>query len=305
MGKVLGHGWLMGFCSALAVMALVTLGCGDATELPQPDEPASEVVLMNEPAATLVHVGAGEVISEVAAVAVPEWERLLRWDVGQANVLRAVGTGVAERRNDRVEMWVGVHTEGADYEMTGVELQELMAGVAGILESHGVAPEDIEIFRMLVRRVTAPTPRWVGSGLLRVYSDNPGVVSNVGAVIEAHYVDGAVDFLRFGFLVSDRFDLEREARGRAFADMEANARQLAAESGKSLGRLLVLSEPPFGEDGGRWDVGNGSGLNLDFVGYAGMPDWDGGVQGWSEVPVYFGKTEHEVEVQGVYLLLER
>ena len=109
-------------------------------------EPASEVVVVDEPTAAVVHGGVGEVTSEVAAVTVPAWERLLRWDVGQANVLRAVGL-----------LW-------------------------------------------------------------------------------------------FDLMVEDRFDLEREARGRAFADMEANVHQLAVEAGKNLGRLLVLSETPFGEE---------------------------------------------------------
>ena len=311
MEKIRDGGRTALLCLMAVSLVMLAMACGDSTERPQVGDVATPVGADTAGDGVVApEESDGSLDQYTAAVdgdrALPGWEALLAGEFDDADVLSVVGSGRAERRNDRGELWVAVATEGFDYGVTGVELHDLLAEVTELLVFHGMKSENIETMSaIVVNKADKGESRFAGSGLLRVYLHHPDLATSVAAGIYSRYVDGEVALLTFTFMVDDLFDLEREARGRAVAQMEARARKLASGSGKRLGRLLALSEPPLGERVELWALRDRFGLTSEFVASSGMHMWEPNSKAVSDVPVNFGKTEHEVQVQGVYELLER
>ena len=243
----------------------------------------------------------GEVVSdESSAGQVSESDELVRHDV-----VRVVGYGDAEASNDTGTISLNVEVRGHDYGDVGKSLHELLEAVARVMEVSGVAGAGIETMNASVRKEYEGRRDGLGNweevfigyrgyGTLGARVDDVAVVSKViGAVYET-YDDATVTVGGFRFYLEDDSVVEREAREEAVTHMRLKAEQLAYFSGRTLGRLVSISDPPN-------IAGNSYGYIEGFIEAAGSESWSSSI-GSREAPLSFGKSSRGVVVEGVFVL---
>ena len=293
----------------LLMVLAVVIGCGNAGVEPVELEGAVETVVVDELVGDEASAGEVFVGEEGVADTGADVVAVASGKVGE-DVVTVLGVGQAEAANDAARFAVMIEVVAVSYREAADLLTALMQGSTALMEEAGVLPLDIETESAGVRknyeRQLDDDGNWrdelvgfSGYATLRAETDNLAVMTEVVSRIYLAYGDGTVSVRRFDFYVDDDFLIEREARGSAVEDMDVRAQQLAHFSGRSLGRLVSISEPAG--MGGFVHGGFDDGL-MRSAGALGMfsEEYRGGSDEY--LPLSFGKSQRHVVVQGVYLL---
>ncbi|HNS51415.1 MAG TPA: SIMPL domain-containing protein [Anaerolineae bacterium] len=172
-------------------------------------------------------------------------------EVGAGRVITVVGQGSARVAPDIAQVSVGVDTVADTVSEAVLESNSRMGAILPALKSLGVADKDIQTqnYSISVEQgsvtqgpegtATQGKPRYRVTNMVNVTIRDLGKVGNVlDAVVEA----GANNIWGVSFSVDDTKAALTEARGKAVADAQARARELAGLAGVELGSIVSVSE---------------------------------------------------------------
>jgi uncharacterized protein YggE len=172
-------------------------------------------------------------------------------EVGTGRVITVVGQGSARVAPDIAQVSVGADTVADTVSDAVKESNSRMDAILSALKALGIAEKDIQTqnYSISVEQVSvapglegsgaAAKPRYRVTNMVNVTIRELGKVGNVlDAVVEA----GANNIWGVSFSVDDTKAALTEARGKAVADAQARARELAGLSGVELGSIVSVSE---------------------------------------------------------------
>lgn len=150
----------------------------------------------------------------------------------------------------------GVQAEGADANEAQANNTEAMAAVVDFLQAEGVAEEDIKTanynlnpkYRYEERVCTSGSYCPPGERVIDGYEVFQNVTVKVreldqaGTLIAGAGERGATNISQLQFTIDDETVLEQEARTKAIADAKVKAKQLAADLGLELGKVVGFYE---------------------------------------------------------------
>ena len=162
------------------------------------------------------------------------------------------GSGKVTAVPDVAILRLGIEAQEASVAQAQARAAEAMDNVMEALTDEGVAEKDIQTQYFNIRRVT----RWdnnreqeivIGYRVTNMVTAKIREVEKVGTVIDTVVIAGG-DLTRvnsIGFSVDDPSGYYDEARGKAVADAEAKAKQLAEVAGVKLGKPTYISESTY------------------------------------------------------------
>jgi uncharacterized protein YggE len=162
------------------------------------------------------------------------------------------GTGEVLAVPDVAILSLGIEAQATSVAEAQDQAAEAMADVMEALDNEGVAEKDIQTQYFNIRQVT----RWddmkdqeiiIGYRVTNTVTAKIREVDKAGTVIDA-VAAAAGDYTRInsiGFTVDEPSTYYEEARGKAVADAEAKAKQLAEASGVTLGKPAYISESSY------------------------------------------------------------
>ena len=159
------------------------------------------------------------------------------------NGITVTGSGTVETVPDRAEFSFGVQSRGRTArEALNANAIE-MRRVIDALKDAGVAAADIQTTQVTLSPVTSPDGETI-TGYMAVNTVSAKIrdFDASGRVIDAAVGAGANQVYGPALTRSDRTELYRQALRSAYADARAKAQALAAASGQSVGRALVIQE---------------------------------------------------------------
>lgn len=172
-------------------------------------------------------------------------------EVSTGRVITVVGQGSARVAPDIAQVSVGADTVADTVSDAVKESNSRMDAILSALKALGIAEKDIQTqnYSISVEQVgvapglegggTPAKPRYRVTNMVNVTIRELGKVGNVlDAVVEA----GANNIWGVSFSVDDTKAALTEARGKAVADAQARARELAGLSGVELGSIVSVSE---------------------------------------------------------------
>jgi len=170
---------------------------------------------------------------------------------GQQNTgIWVTGEGKVSVVPDVAILNLGVEAQAATVAEAQKEATEAMEAVLGELDKHGIAKKDIKAQHFSI----APVRRWekereilLGYRVTNMVTTKIRKVDDTGVIIDAVAKVGG-DYIRINnisFTVDDPSTYRKEAREKAVADAEANAKQLADLAGVGLGRPIYISEAGY------------------------------------------------------------
>jgi uncharacterized protein YggE len=163
------------------------------------------------------------------------------------NGITVSGSGSVETVPDRAEFSFGVQSRGRTArEALNANATE-MRRVIDALKDAGVAAADIQTTQVSLSPVMSPEGETItGYMAANTVSARIRDFAASGRVIDAAVGAGANQVYGPSLTRSDRTELYRQALRSAYADARAKAQALAAASGQSVGRTLVIQESVAG-----------------------------------------------------------
>lgn len=170
----------------------------------------------------------------------------------QSGTISVNGTGHASATPDLARMSIGVESVGADVSKVVGDVNTKQATIIAKLKALGVTDNDIQTtnFNVSIER-KPPTPGSATEGPVTYRATNNAQVTirktdQIAALIEAAVQAGANNIYGINFSVADPAPMMSEARSKAITDARTKAEALAKAAGVKLGRIISISETPFG-----------------------------------------------------------
>ncbi len=173
-----------------------------------------------------------------------------------ADTITVTGIGEASGTPDSATLIFGVETFDTDISTAFARTNEIIQAVIDAMVAAGVDRADIRTVGLNIYQdrsgmvpfgVSVPpmengqTPAFYSVGnQVRV---TVRTIENVADVINAGVEAGANGLYGLEFNISNRIELETEARAAAFADAQARAAELAALMGAEVGEVVSVYEP--------------------------------------------------------------
>ena len=170
----------------------------------------------------------------------------------QQSGIWVTGEGEATAVPDVATLRLGVEATQDTVEEAQAQAAEAMDGVMTALKDNGVAEKDIQTQYFSIHKVT----RWdetknqeivIGYRVTNMVTAKIRDIDNAGSIIDA-IVKAGGDLTRIdsiSFSIDDPSAYFGEARGKAMADAEAKAEQLASLAGVRLGKPTYISESSY------------------------------------------------------------
>lgn len=200
--------------------------------------------------------------------------------------LRVNGSGQVFVTPDIAYISIGVHTEGEEAADIVAENNAQTAEVVAALEDAGVAPEDIQTTNFSIFPRQEYDDQGNLQGITYVVDNSVTVIvrdlESIGDLLDASVQAGANSVNGISFDVSDKVSALSEARQAAVDNAEAQAEELAAAAGVTLGEIQSISS--YGGFPVPVDFGRGGAL----------------AQEAASVPISPGQTSLTVDVEIVY-----
>lgn len=159
------------------------------------------------------------------------------------NGITVTGMGSVNTVPDRAEFSFGVQSQGRTAQQALAANSTEMRRVIDALRSAGIAAADIQTGQVSVSPTTSSDGQTI-TGYMAVNTVSARIreLGSAGRVIDAAVAAGANQVYGPSLTRSDQDDLYRQALRSAFTDARAKAQALAAASGLTLGRVLVIQE---------------------------------------------------------------
>ena len=171
---------------------------------------------------------------------------------GQQEGIWISGKGEVSVVPDLATLRLGIEAQETSVAVAQSRAAEAIDKVMAALTDNGVAEKDIQTQYFNIRRVT----RWdnvkeqevvIGYRVTNMVTAKIREMDKTGSIVDAVAVAGG-DLTRVdsvGFSVEDPSEYHQEARGKAMADAEAKAKQLAELAGVKLGKPTYISESAY------------------------------------------------------------
>ena len=170
----------------------------------------------------------------------------------QSGTISVNGTGHASATPDMARLTIGVEAVGADVGKVVSDVNTKQTAIIAKVKALGVADKDIQTtnFNVSIER-KPPTPGSTSEGPVTYRAINNAQVTirkteQIAGIIEAVVQAGANNIYGVNFSVADPAPMMSEARSKAVADARTKAEALAQAAGVKLGRIVSISETPFG-----------------------------------------------------------
>lgn len=157
------------------------------------------------------------------------------------NMVSVQGTGQVSLPPDRVSFSVGVQTDGKSITAIMKENDAKVRKMIAALKSRGVKAANIQTSSISIHPVFKDQTR-IGYRLSNRVEVSHPEVAVVGELMEAAITAGANDLNGLNFSVANDKAAQGDCLELAFADAKARAIKLVAASGRTLGRVLALSD---------------------------------------------------------------
>jgi hypothetical protein len=177
--------------------------------------------------------------------------------------MTVVGHGKVSLTPDVAYIYLGVHTQGPDAKEAVAENNSKTQAVIDALVAAGIAEKDIQTTNFSIYPQQQYDDQGQPTGDITYMVDNTVYVTvrdleNIGDVLDAAIGAGANTVNGISFDVEDKTEGMSKARTDAVADAQAQAQELAAAAGVSLGDVLTISTIgaaytpplPYGKGGG-------------------------------------------------------
>ncbi|MDQ4029952.1 MAG: SIMPL domain-containing protein [Actinomycetota bacterium] len=157
--------------------------------------------------------------------------------------ITVTGSGSVQTVPDRAEFSFGVQSRGRTAREALAANAIEMRRVIDALKNAGIAAADIQTTQVSLSPITSGDGETI-TGYMAVNTVSARIrdLDASGRVIDAAVAAGANQVYGPELTRSDRNELYRQALRTAYADARAKAQALAAASGQSVGRALVIQE---------------------------------------------------------------
>lgn len=174
------------------------------------------------------------------------------WSQDVARSVSVEGVGRVSAVPDMAVVQLGVQREAIDADAAMNAASEAMTAVLSRIADAGIEPEDVQttgvgLSPMWRHSNDGSPPRITGYVASNDLSIRVRDLGMLGDLMSAVVADGANAMNGLSFEVSDRKELEDQARSAAVEDAAHKARILAGAAGAGLGPVLSLAE---GQQGG-------------------------------------------------------
>jgi uncharacterized protein YggE len=167
--------------------------------------------------------------------------------VSPQRTLSVAGTGQVSLTPDIAYIYVGVHTENPSASEAMAENNSRTQQMISALKEAGVDEKDIRTTNFSIWPMDKYDPSTNLPTGQKVYSvDNTVYVTvrdlaKLGDLLDTLVTAGANTINSIAFDVADKSEAVKEARAQAVKDGEAEAKQLAADAGLTLGEITNIS----------------------------------------------------------------
>jgi hypothetical protein len=170
---------------------------------------------------------------------------------GTSQVITVVGQGSARVAPDVAQVSVGADTVADTVDAAVKESNAKMDAILKALKAQGLADKDIQTSNYSItvdQSGGVPRPEGIASQGKPQYRVSNMVtatihdLTKVGSVLDAVVAAGENSIWGVSFSVDDSKAALTEARGKAVADAEARAKELAGLAGVELGPIVSMSE---------------------------------------------------------------
>jgi uncharacterized protein YggE len=167
-------------------------------------------------------------------------------DTTVSETVAVSGFGRARVVPDRLVFTVGVETTATTVDAAVRENNERAAAITAALKRAGVAEDEIQTSNLSVNPQYAyeegKRPRIVGFQVMNNLTVTRDAKAGLGTLLQAAIEAGANHVGSVGFSVADPARGRDQALGAAFTDARAKAELLARAAGRSLGRVVSITE---------------------------------------------------------------
>ena len=191
----------------------------------------------------LLTLGCGQAISPTAQAAAPAQASS---DNAVPRLITVIGEGRIIAQPDIAQVTIGVETFGDEVKTVAAQTEETMTNLLETLKAQGIAEKDIQTSNYSVYTERFGPMEMSSNEVNYRFSNNVTVTvrdldkieSILGAVIEA----GANNIYGVNFSVADPSELRKQARAKAVEVAESKAAELAQLNGVAVGPVVSISE---------------------------------------------------------------
>jgi uncharacterized protein YggE len=164
---------------------------------------------------------------------------------GPARTISVSGIGRVFVAPDLVDLRFGVTITAAKIGKARSEAAAAMTAVIAGLKGAGIADRDLQTSVVSVNPAydySGSTPKLVGYTITNLVAATLRDVSKLGDAVDGALEAGATSIDRLEFGVSNRSEVEQEARGKAIEDARAKAEVLAKAADVALAGVASIAE---------------------------------------------------------------
>jgi uncharacterized protein len=166
------------------------------------------------------------------------------------DTVTTIGTGTGTAAPDTAEISLGVSFVAKDRVAAQDGASKAAAAIIAAVKAAGVDAKDIQTSQISLNQQFDPTGRTVtGFQATQSIDVKTKLLDKVGAIISAATAAGATNVSGPQFTLSDTNLARIDAIDKAMADAKARAEAVAKAAGRTLGRVISVTEADLGQPG--------------------------------------------------------
>lgn len=165
-----------------------------------------------------------------------------------ADTVTAIGTGTGTASPDTAQFSLGVMVSNKDRVTAQNNASKVSAAIIAAVKAAGIDAKDIQTSQISLNEQFGPTGvTVVGYQAVQTIDVKTKSLDKVSAAIDAATAAGATNISGPSFTLTDTNAARIDAIGKAMADAKARAAAIAKAAGRSLGRVISVTEADLGQ----------------------------------------------------------